>query len=131
VSVLRGTDKLRLEVPVLSHKHDVDRLLDLVDPQTNLVRKIGVLATDVDDHILEILPDLRVKSGVVVVANTAYSRAVYVRLRPGDVIHAINTKPVLNLDGLRKELAALHAGAAVVLQIERADGMDYVAFEVE
>jgi S1-C subfamily serine protease len=78
-----------------------------------------------------VLPDLRIKSGVVVVANSAYSRAVDARLRPGDVIHAINTKPILSLDDLRRELAAFHAGAAVVLQIERSDGMDYVAFEID
>jgi serine protease Do len=131
VSVLRGTDNIVFEVPVLAQKHDVDRLLDMVDPQKNLVRKIGVLAIDLDDRVLGILPDLRIKSGVAVVGNTAYSRAVDARLRPGDVIHAINSKPVLSLEDLRKELSALHAGAAVVLQIERSDGMDYAAFEIE
>lgn len=131
VSVLRGTDKITLQVPVLAQKHDVDRLLDLVDPQKNLVRKIGVLALDLDDRTLGVLPDLRIKSGVVVVANSAYSRAIDARLRPGDVIHAVNTKPILNLDDLRRELATFHAGDAVVLQVERNDGMDYVAFEVD
>jgi serine protease Do len=131
VNVLRGADKITLRVPVVAHKHDVDRLLDLVDPQKNLVRKIGVLAIDVDDRILGILPDLRIKSGVVVVANTAYSRAVDVGLRPGDVIHAVNTRPIFSLADLHRELTAFHGGAAVVLQVERSDGMDYVAFEVE
>jgi serine protease Do len=131
VNVLRGTDKIAFQVPVLAQKHDVDRLLDRVDPEKNLVRKIGVLAIDLDDRALGVLPDLRIKSGVVVVANSAYSRAVDARLRPGDVIHAINTKPILSLDDLRRELVAFHAGAAVVLQIERSDGMDYVAFEID
>jgi serine protease Do len=131
VNVLRGTDKLTFQVPVFAQKHDVDRLVDLVDPQKNLVRKIGVLALDLDDRVLGILPDLRIKSGVVVVANSAYSRAVDARLQPGDVIHSVNTKPILSLDDLRKELAAFHAGDAVVLQIERSDGMDYVAFEID
>jgi serine protease Do len=129
--VLRGADKITLQVPVFAQKHDVDQLLDMVDPQKNLIRKIGVLALDLDDRILGILSDLRIKSGVVVVANTAYSRVVDARLQPGDVIHAVNAKPVLSLDDLRKELNAYHSGAAVVLQIERKDGMDYVAFEVE
>jgi len=101
VNVLRGTEKITFQVPVLAQKHDVDRLLDLADPQKNLVRKIGVLALDLDDRVLGILPDLRIKSGVVVVANTAYSRAVDVRLRPGDVIHAVNTKAVTSLEDLR------------------------------
>jgi serine protease Do len=131
VNVLRGTGKLMFQVPVLARKHDVDRLLDLVDPQKNLVRKIGVLAMDLDDRALSALPGLRIKSGVVVVANTAYSRAVDVHLRPGDVIHSVNTKQISSLADLRSELAAFHAGAAVVLQIEREDGMDFVAFEIE
>jgi Trypsin-like peptidase domain/PDZ domain len=58
LEVLRGADKLTLRVPVLSQKHDVDRLLDLVDQQKNRVRKIGALALDVDDHILDLLPEL-------------------------------------------------------------------------
>ena len=131
VSVLRGNAKLTVEVPVLAQKHDVDRLVDLVDPQKNLVRKIGVLAIDVDDRSASILPDLRIKSGVVVVANTAYSRVVGAEVRAGDVIHAVNTKPITSLAELRKELAGFHAGDAIVLQVERSDGMDYVAFEIE
>lgn len=131
LNVLRGTDKIEFRVPVLTQKHEVDRLLDLVDPQKNLIPKIGVLATDIDEHTLDLLPDIRIRSGVVVVAKTAYGRAVDVGLRPGDVIHAVNTKPILNLADLKRELAALEAGTAVVLQIERSDGMDFIAFEVE
>ena len=130
VSVLRGNAKLTVEVPVLAQKHDLDRLVDLVDPQKNLVRKIGVLAIDVD-RSASVLPDLRIKSGVVVVANTAYSRVVGAGVRAGDVIHAVNTKPITSLAELRKELTGFHAGDAIVLQVERSDGMDYVAFEIE
>jgi S1-C subfamily serine protease len=118
-------------VPVLTQKHDVDQMLDMVDPEKNLVRKIGILAIDIDDRIAAILPELRIKSGAVVVANTTYSRAVDVGLRPGDVIHSVNSKPVSNLADLQKEISAFNTGSAVVLQVERADGMDFVAFEME
>jgi S1-C subfamily serine protease len=131
VDILRTNQKLAFTVPVTPQKHDVDRMLDMVDPEKNLVRKIGILATDVDERISSILPDLRIKSGAVVVANTAYSRAVDVGLRPGDVIHALNTKPITNLADLQREIGAANAGSAVVLQVERADGMDYVAFQME
>ncbi len=130
LEVLRGGDKVTLRVPVISQKHDVDQLIDLVDPRKNRVRRIGVLAIDVDDHILRLLPELRIGSGVVVVAKS-YGRAVDVDLRPGDVIHAINTKPILSLAELQKEIGALEVGDAVVLQIERSGGLDYVAFEME
>jgi serine protease Do len=131
LDILRGTERLTLHVPVLAHKHEVDQLMGRVDPEKNLVRKIGVLAIDVDDQTAGILPDLRIKSGAIVVANTAYSRVVNVDLRPGDVIHAVNTKPILNLADLQKEMSGFEAGAPVVLQVERSDGMDYVAFEME
>jgi serine protease Do len=131
VNILRGTDKITFQVPVLPQKHDVDRLLDLVDPQKNLVPKLGVLATNVDDQVLAMLPELRIKSGAIIVANTTFSRAGNIGLHPGDVIHAVNTKPILTLADLQREIRIFETGAAVVLQVERSDGMDFVAFEME
>ncbi len=131
VDILRGAEKLTLDVPVVSQRHDMDQLLDVVDPEKNRVHKIGVLAIDVDARILALLPDMRIKSGAIVVANTNRGRELEVGLRPGDVIHSVNLKPVLSLADLQREIAALEAGAAVVLQVERADGMDYIAFEME
>jgi serine protease Do len=131
MNVLRGQQKLSFTVPVLTQKHDVDQLIDMVDPDKNLVRKLGILALDIDDRIGAILPDLRIKSGVVVVANTAYSRAVDVGLRAGDVIHSVNMRPISSVADLQKTIGTFNTGAAVVLQVERADGMDFVAFEME
>lgn len=42
-----------------------------------------------------------------------------VDLLPGDIIHSINNVSVTGLDDLRRELRAIKAGDAVVLQIER------------
>jgi serine protease Do len=131
VYVLRGTEKITFHVPVAPQKHDMDRLLDIVDPKKNIVPRMGILAIDVDDHVLGMLPDLRIKSGAVVVADTAYSRMGDFGLRPGDVIHAVNNKPISKLSDLQREIAAFDSGAAVVLQVERSEGMDYVAFEIE
>jgi serine protease Do len=131
LNVMRGTEKITFHVPVLTQKHDVDRLLDLVDPKKNLISKLGVLAIDVNDQVLAMMPDLRIKSGAVVVANTAYGRGGDVGLHAGDVIHAINTRPILSLADLQREIATFESGSAVVLQVERSDGMDYVAFEME
>jgi serine protease Do len=131
LNVLRGTEKVTLHVPVKSEKHDMDQLIDRIDPQKNRVPKIGVLAIDVDEQILGLLPDLRVKSGVLVVADTNRGRAAVIGLNPGDIIHSINLKPIVSLADLKKEITAFHPGDAVVLQIERSDGMDYVAFELE
>jgi S1-C subfamily serine protease len=65
------------------------------------------------------------------VANTNYGRPIDFGLRPGDVIHSINTKSILSLEQLQKEIRPIHAGTPVVLQVEHSDGMDYVTFEME
>jgi serine protease Do len=130
LKILRGKETLTLQVPVMSQKHEVDRLADLVDPEKNLVRKIGVLASDLDDRTAALVPGLRITSGVIVVANTNLGRAVDVGLRPGDVIHALNTKPIGTLAELQTAINAIDSGAVVVLQVERRDGLDYVAFEM-
>lgn len=131
LEVVRGKDKVALRVPVTSEKHDMDQLIDMIDPQKNRVRRIGVLAIDVDDKILRLLPEMRIRSGVVVVADTNRGRAAEIGLRPGDIIHSLNRKPILTLADLQREIMAVHSGDAVVLQVERSDGMDYVAFELE
>jgi serine protease Do len=110
----------------------IDRLLDIADPQKNLVEKLGVLGVNVSANALEsLLPDLRIKTGVVVVAKTAYGSLVDVGLQPGDVIHTVNGTPVVALDDLRADLAKFKSGDAVVLQIERSGSMDYLPFEME
>ncbi len=109
-----------------------DRLLDTADPEKNLVPKLGVLGVDTNATALEsLLPDLRIKTGVVVVAKTAFGGLVDVGLQPGDVIHAVNSTPVIAMDDLRTDLAKLKSGDAVVLQIERNGAMDYLPFEME
>ncbi len=129
--VLRGKERVTLFVPVIQQKHDVDRLLDLVDPEKNLIGKLGVLGIDVDSKIADMFPDLRFKSGVVVVARTLYRASIVAGLTPGDVIHAINKTVVDNLDDLRNAVRPLKFGDAVVLQIERDSKLEYVAFEFE
>jgi S1-C subfamily serine protease len=52
-------------------------------------------------------------------------------LVPGDVIHAVNGKWIMNLPALRGELEALKSGDAVVLQIERVGILSYVGFTLD
>jgi serine protease Do len=129
--ILRGQEKVTLHVPVVQAKHDVDRLVDLADPEKNVVGKLGVLGIDVDSKVIELLPDLRFKSGVVVVARTAFRASVIAGLMPGDVIHALNTTAVNNLNDLRNAVRPLKFGDAVVLQVERDGKLEYVDFEFE
>ncbi len=129
--VLRGAQTLTLTIPVAEQKNDVDQLGDLVDPQKDLVAKLGIFAVQIDDDLAKQLEDLREPSGVIVAAMAADSLGVEADLQPGDVIHALNGKPVTTLDGLRAALKALPTGAAGVLQVERDNKYMYVTFEMD
>ena len=91
--VTRGEQTLTLTIPVTEQKNDVDELGDLVDPQKDLVAKLGVFAVQIDDDLAKQLEDLRQPSGVIVAAMAADSLGVEADLQPGDVIHALNGKP--------------------------------------
>jgi serine protease Do len=129
--VLRGAQTLTLTIPVAEQKNDVDQLGDLVDPQKDLVAKLGIFAVQIDDDLAKQLEDLREPSGVIVAAMAADLLGVEADLQPGDVIHALNGKPVTTLEGLRAALKALPSGAAGVLQVERDSKYMYVTFEID
>src|SRR5580704_9627672 len=129
--VLRGTQTVTLTIPVAEQKNDVDQLGDLVDPQKDLVAKLGIFAVPIDDDLAKQLEDLREPSGVIVAAMAADLLGVEADLQPGDVIHALNGKRVTTLDGLRAALKALPTGAAGVLQVERDNKYMYVTFEMD
>lgn len=131
VEVLRGAEKVSLQIPVVEPPHNVDRLTDLVDPEKNLVPELGILAVEIDDRIAQIVPDLRKPSGVIVVAKSSVADWTENSLTTGDVIHALNGAPVRTLGDLEAELKKLKPGGAVVLQIERAQRLMYLTLQMD
>jgi serine protease Do len=131
IEVLRGGEKRTYSVPVVERDDDSSRLAERVNPVENLVPKLGILGIDVDRKIAELLPELRNKYGVLVAAyvgDTSYSRDVLI---PGDVIVALNTRPVLSVAFLREALDSLKDTDAFVLQVEREGQLRFITFEVE
>lgn len=131
IEALRGTEKISLQVPVVERRHQADRLVDLVDPEKNLIRRLGILGVELDAKLTKMLPDLREASGVIVAAKAAGPGAAEKLLEVGDVIHALNGMTVLSLDFLRSELDRLKPDSPVVLQIEREGRMQYVEFRLD
>jgi serine protease Do len=131
VEVLRGTQKISMTIPVTEQKNDIDQLSDLVNPEKDLVVKLGFFGVEIDSKLEKELEDLREPSGVIVAALAADGAGVEVDLQPGDVIHALNGKPIRTLEGLRAALAAMPVNAPGVLQIERDGKLQYVTFEME
>jgi serine protease Do len=129
--VLRGRQQLKLTIPVAEQKNDVDQLGDLVDPDKDLITKLGIYGVEIDPQLSKQLEDLREPTGVIVAALAADSIGVEADLQPGDVIHALNGKPLATLEQLRAALKALPTGAAGVLQVERDGKYLYVTFEMD
>jgi serine protease Do len=129
--VLRGTKKKILEIPVLEHRDPMDKFMDAVDPEKSLVRRLGVLAIDLDSQLKSVVGDLRIASGVVVVARAADLLGPDTGLRSGDVIHSVNSTSVDSVDSLRARLREIKPGGPVVLQVEREGKLEWLAFEME
>lgn len=130
LDILRGTIEKTVKVAIVERPDDPDRFSELVTPEKNLIPKLDMLALDVDDTIMKMLPPLRVKSGVVVAnrPNLFYQNAQF---QPGDVIHAINGQPVMSLDDLRNFVERVSVYEPVVMQVERRSGFRFITFEVE
>ena len=130
--VLRGTEKLTLTISVMEQKNDVDQLGDLVDPQKDLVAKLGIFGVEINKDLSTQLEDLREPSGVIVAALAEESLGgVEADLQPGDVIHSLNGKKIETINSLREALKLIPVGAAGVLQVERDSKFMYVTFEMD
>ena len=117
-------------VRVTEHEHDVDRVIDLVDPAKDLVPQLGILGLEIDSEISKMFPELRRGPGVIVVARAATAGPAS-GLQSGDVIHSVNGITVIGLDGLRSAVEKLKPNDPVAIQIERQGKLMYLAFENE
>jgi serine protease Do len=129
LAVLRDGSKLTFDVNVLERTDRADSVVNRLDPAVNLVRRLGVMAETVTSDVQSRLGRrLRIPWGVAVVALTA--EVTGLDLSPGDVIHALNSSTIADVDTLRTLLEGFRPGDAVVLQIERADGLRFAGLEL-
>ena len=128
LQILRGTDRLQLDVELVERPHKEDTLADLADPAKNTIRPLDILGVELTLELAKSLPDLRIPTGVIVVARTLGARTGEIPLQTGDVIHGLNGAPVTTLDSLRKALADVKPGQPVALQIERHEQIFFVSF---
>ena len=131
VTVLRGSERLSLQIPVIPQKDELDKMVDLVDAVKNMIPKLGILGLQIDEKIAQMLPGIRMASGVVVAALTATGGSREIGLRPGDIIHSFNRVSIVSVDALKSAMDGLKPGSPVVLQVERDGGLQYVTFEME
>ncbi len=131
VEVRRGKTPMKIPVAVLERPKDPDRLLAHLQGETSRVRRLGILAVDLDEKVIPLYSALREYTGVAVAGILADLSLEANRLQPGDVVHRLNQEPVLNLAGLRKLLDDFKHGQPVAVQIERSGQMQYVVLEID
>jgi serine protease Do len=131
LEVLRGADRLALAVPVSERAGDPENLRAMVTPERNLVRRLGLLALDLDERTAPLLPPLRGRAGVVVAAGAGPALPGEEGLMPGDVIYELNGRSVLSVAALREALGALQPGDPAALRVERQGRLLYVTVDVE
>ena len=130
--VQRGTGELNL--PVVTEEQSggaLDSLADVVDPTKNVVPELGIVGLDLTKDVMQLMPELRRPSGVVVAArktNAPYSGPL---LQAGDVIYEINRQVVNGVEALRKVLSHMKSGQSVVLLIERNTELVYVPLQLD
>lgn len=131
LEILRGEDRQTLYIPAIEQHDPMDQLFDRADPDKSLIPRLGILGVDLTPDLRTQVGVLRINSGVIVLGRAADLITPETGLQTGDVIHALNTTPITSVDDLRAAIRPLKTGEAVVLQVERSDGLSYLSFEME
>jgi serine protease Do len=129
VTVNRDGNTINFSMPVIERDDDPQRFADMVSPEKNLVRRLGILAIEITEKLSDLLPELRHDYGVVVAARAADSPGA--ALEPGDVIYEINKTPTVSIAALRAALDSAKPGDTVVLHIQRGTKLKYIAIDLE
>ncbi len=132
VDVMRGGKKFTKEVEVVERMDPDYRFFEMISDERNLVKKIGVLAIDLDKDSSRLLPfKTRHTEGVVVAALAADINLLGDHFVPGDVIYTLNGQSVKGLRGLKSQVKDLGFGAPAVFHIERGGAMRFLVMQVE
>ena len=128
--VARGTQTLNIDIPVEQAEDDAEELTDVTNPAKSLVARLGFFGLEINDTIAADISDLRIPSGVVVVAMSADQLGADTDLQTQDIIHALNGTQIKTLKELNDALNAMQPGAPGVLQVERDGKLQYMTFEM-
>jgi serine protease Do len=131
LGLLRDGNPLNVTVAVIEREDDPQRFADMVNPEDNLIRRLGILGIEISDKLADLLPDLRHEYGIVVAARSSDAPYSGAALAPGDVIYEINQTPAVTIRALRATLDTMKPGDSVVLQIERNGKLMYIPLELE
>jgi serine protease Do len=119
VGVVRDGQPYTARLKATLARHECERPSTLHIDEA-IVEPLGIIGTAVDEAA---------GSGVVVTARLAGASVGDSPLGSGDVIRTINGEPLTSVVALRDAMGRIERGHAVVLQVEHAGSVSYVAFE--
>ena len=131
LGILRGTQKLDIDVAVVEPRSDPQRLSEMAEPAKGLIARLGIVGITVTPEVAEFLGGLRMPSGVAVASLVSDQLAVDSGLAEGDVIHTLNRVRITTVDDLRAAFTSLKPGEPAAMLVERAGKLTYLTFEME
>jgi serine protease Do len=132
LDIERGGQTFTKEVSVIERMEPDYRFYEMISDERNLVKKIGILAIDLDKDSARLLPfKTRKTEGVVVAALAVDVNLLGEHFQPGDVIYTLNGQPVKGLRGLKSQIMELDYGKVAVFHVERGGMQMYVKMQVE
>jgi len=131
IQVLRAGQKTSIAVPVVEQPNDPARFADMVDPQQDVIPRLGILALTVTKDVRAMLPELRFDTGVIVAARTQGNAGSSAGPQPGDVIYAVNGKDVDDVSALRTALQQAKPDKPLVLQVQREGQLSFMVIDAE
>jgi serine protease Do len=130
VEVLRGSRRLRFDIPVVEKNEQPEDPLDLISKQSSPIAELGILCASVNQRPLSETSGMRSKDGIMVLANLSRTHSKG-GLSPGDLIRSVNGARVSTVEVLQSTMRRLKTGDPVALQIERKHHFMYVFFGMD
>jgi serine protease Do len=131
LKVMRDTQKFDYTVPVSEREDDQNRFMDFVNPEQNVVSRLGILGIEISQKLSDMLPELRHEFGIVVAFRSQTPPYTGPALEQGDVIYEVNRTPIVTVKALRDMLDKMKTGDTAVLQIQRNQKLLYLTVEFE
>ena len=130
LEILRAGQKMAVTVNVEERADDYSKFIRFVTPEENLIEQFSILALEINEDILKMLPSVRRESGVLVAARAESQSYRGDDFRAGDIIHTVNQTTIAGLSSLRRVLSLYAHNEPVIVQIERKGEMMYLIIEL-
>ena len=130
LEIFRAGKKKAVTVKVEERVDDFSKFIQFVTPEENLIDQLSILALEINEDILKMLPTVRRESGVLVAARAESQSYRGDGFRAGDIIHTVNQTNIAGLASLRRALSLYAHDEPVIVQIERKGKMMYLIIEL-